>query len=155
MIWPPEESGGLKATVSPGAILIAGGVVFSVPGAQNVGVKLLLLTLGIYFVSLILSAFIDSGETTTLKRSFASYLKVYAKFLFTAALWLIIESRSGLAGFFPRNAGSMLQLSSAAPSGAGSGRSTTAAMVASISTRLTVASEVVPPEPCPASANPR
>jgi len=71
------------------AILIAGGVVFTVPGAQNVGVKLLLLTLGIYFITLILAAFIDSGETTTLRRSSARYLKIYGRFLSFAVLWLI------------------------------------------------------------------
>ena len=71
------------------AILIAGGIVFTVPGAQNIGVKLLLLTLGIYFVTLILAAFIDSGERTTLRKSSARYLKVYGRFLSFAVLWLI------------------------------------------------------------------
>jgi patatin-related protein len=71
------------------AILIAGGVIFTVPAAQNIGVKLLLLTLAIYFVTLFLAAFIDSGETTTLRKSWARYLKVYGRFVVLAALWLI------------------------------------------------------------------
>jgi hypothetical protein len=71
------------------AILIAGGVVFTVPGAQNIGVKLLVLTVGIYFITLILAVFIDSGETTTLRKSSARYLKVYGRFLSWAVLWLI------------------------------------------------------------------
>jgi hypothetical protein len=77
----------LSAIVS--AILIAGGVVFTVPAAQNIGVKLLLLTLGIYFLTLLLAGFIDSGETTTLRKSWARYLKVYGRFVVLAALWLI------------------------------------------------------------------
>jgi hypothetical protein len=70
-------------------ILIAAGVVFIVPGVQNIGVTLLALTLGIYFITLFLAAFIDSGETATLGKSLAKYLKVYGRFVSWAVLWLI------------------------------------------------------------------
>jgi hypothetical protein len=70
-------------------ILIAAGVVFTEQGVQNIGVKLLLLTLVIYFISLFLAAFIDSGETATLGKSFSKYLKVYGRFVSRAVLWLI------------------------------------------------------------------
>jgi patatin-related protein len=72
------------------AILIAGGIAFTVPAAQIIGVKLLFLTLGIYFITLFLAAFIDSGETTTLRKSLAKYSKVYGRFLSLTALWLIV-----------------------------------------------------------------
>ena len=53
-----------------------------------------------------------------------------------SALWEIMESRSGLDDFLPRNAGSTLTLSSAPASGGGSGRPASADSVAIMSTGL-------------------